>query len=262
MTPLWPSLLAAAALAATPAPSAPPVPPAPLGSLAVRVVSDARQTDGCTYEASYAQLEGLADAAVSAKVNARLKELGTQKDACANPPAAGGAAASDDDAPPEQHQASSAAAAVLGGRYLLVQSSAFDFTGGAHGNGGSSCEVLDLRTGEPVSLAGKMTPGALALVHKRIVAEVYDGDQTAADSFLSGSLQVGDAGVCPNGHGLAFHFNPYEIASYADGEKSIAVGPNDWRAYFVVDEVTNAVFAGGSAPIPEKKAAPAKSASK
>jgi hypothetical protein len=231
---------------------------APLPTLTARAETGATETDACSYDFSYAQVAGLPDAAAQALINAKLKDMGTMPDACANPPDAPADAGADAPDSKEEHHASSGASAVLGGRYLLAESSAWEFTGGAHGNGGSSCAVLDLRTGETVSLAASLRPDAAARVRERVVAEVYGGDKDAADGFLtSGGPALSDADICPTGKGLTLHFNTYEVASYADGEKEIAIGPRDWRSYFLENEATRAVFAGGSTPVPADKAAAA-----
>jgi hypothetical protein len=239
MTPIL-SLLLAAAAAASPPPS----------GLAARVVAGSKETDACSYDFSYARLEGLPDAAAQDKINARLKELGTEADACENPPDAGD---QDGDPQQEEHHASSGANAVLGGRYLLVESSGWSFTGGAHPNGGSSCAVFDLRTGAETGLAGRLTPAGRTKLRRRLVIEIYAGNKDAFEEFVSSEgPHLSDANICPNGKGLTFHFNPYQVASYADGEKELTVGPRDWRAYFAADETTRAAFEGGSAPVPVK----------
>jgi len=98
----------------------------------------------------------------------------------------------------------------------------FDFSGGAHGNYGSTGASYDLRTGRRLRYADIFRPAAAAQLPALLEAAVRPLVGLAADESLDKQLFVKQMPVSKNVYlttgGVVFIYQPYEIASYAQGE--------------------------------------------
>jgi len=110
------------------------------------------------------------------------------------------------------------------------------YTGGAHGMDSLALASFDAATGRRISLAALLRDGALpeftALLERRFRAlrEIPDGISLAEAgfSFESGAFAPTD-NFALTAEGLRFYWNPYEVASYADGPTDVLVKPGDVR---------------------------------
>lgn len=104
-----------------------------------------------------------------------------------------------------------------------------EFTGGAHGNYYSSSLTFDLRTGKQVKLAELFEPRTDFI--KRISdysindLTTHGGEYADAEWIKTGAGADAENFVSWNltAKGLMINFSPYQVASYAEGEKNIIV---------------------------------------
>lgn len=123
------------------------------------------------------------------------------------------------------------------GLILLVEGN-YQYMGGAHGIHGSSYTCIDM-AGKKVWQLGDVitvdTPALIALLE----ADARDLFHIATNEKLSDRLLVDTINVTDNFHftsaGITFHYNPYEIASYADGEISLFIPFSRLSAYLTPD---------------------------
>jgi len=116
-----------------------------------------------------------------------------------------------------------------------VEAEDFAFTGGAHGNGGTTSALVDLRTGrivEPAevfvpgdqwirTVAGLATPEILWQLKQRDVASSLDEEGVAS------RLRREPGRLLFRNEALAVHFNRDDIAPYAVGTFTAEV-PYSW----------------------------------
>jgi hypothetical protein len=98
----------------------------------------------------------------------------------------------------------------------------YDFSGGAHGNYGSTGASYDLRTGRRLRYADIFRPAAAQQLPALLAAAVRPLVGLAADDPLDKQLFAKQMPVTHNVYltagGVIFIYQPYEIASYAQGE--------------------------------------------
>lgn len=107
---------------------------------------------------------------------------------------------------------------------LSIATQTYVYSGGAHGNYGSSCATFDLAKKKKVKLGDVFKPG-----HKKALTKILT--QTAKNRYQVENLQevFFEKEVEPNenffltGKGICFNYVPYEIAAYAMGEVKIFV---------------------------------------
>ncbi len=111
---------------------------------------------------------------------------------------------------------------------LTLQCTEWSFTGGAHGNGSTSYEVLDVRTGARVTLDALFAPERLPAVTRLIKArlgaacDLKPGERLAEVGFIEEAIDpIVDFMFGPRG--LVFHYNAYDIGPYALGETDVMV---------------------------------------
>ncbi|MES2773611.1 MAG: DUF3298 domain-containing protein [Bacteroidota bacterium] len=110
--------------------------------------------------------------------------------------------------------------------YISIADFSWSFTGGAHGNGGTSMSVLDIKNLKALKLADVFTPTG-----KQKLAALLDAAVRAKFNIAKGAkLRYQDGGVLLvskieptdnfyiTGKGVGFNYVPYEIAAYAVGE--------------------------------------------
>ncbi|NSL89584.1 DUF3298 domain-containing protein [Chitinophaga solisilvae] len=110
---------------------------------------------------------------------------------------------------------------------LVIEKYVYDFTGGAHGNWGSSYKTLDLAKKEVLTPEKVFKPGykeALAPFLDKAFRKKFHIDE---DESLDQSLLVKT--ITPNNNfimtdkGVAFSYSPYEIGPYALGQVTLFV---------------------------------------
>ncbi|RYY16258.1 MAG: DUF3298 domain-containing protein, partial [Cytophagaceae bacterium] len=108
------------------------------------------------------------------------------------------------------------------GDLLSVAYFTYDFTGGAHGNYGTAGASYDLRTGGRLRYDDIFLPNAAARLPALLAAAVRPLVGLGPGEPLDKTLLVKTMPVTPNVYltagGVGFIYQPYEIASYAQGE--------------------------------------------
>ena len=113
--------------------------------------------------------------------------------------------------------------AIYNEHYLLcMEEYGYSYTGGAHGNYGFSYRVFDLSTGNVLQLHDLFTQEKLSALAAAAERQLRADRGIAADRSLNESglfidqLELKEDFFIDQG-GIGFLYNPYEIASYADG---------------------------------------------
>lgn len=118
--------------------------------------------------------------------------------------------------------------------YVVINQLSNDYSGGAHGNYGSSIYNFDVQNQKLLKLNDVMTIDSLPLqkiVEKNfrkqyeipagasLSTQLFDDHLAASSNFILGS------------NGLSFLYNPYEVASYAQGQIIVYIPYSDLRKY-------------------------------
>jgi hypothetical protein len=141
--------------------------------------------------------------------------------------------------------------------FLTIEHHTWSYEGGAHGNYANGYTSFDLETGEELTLTDLVKPGYeqrwAALGAAEIKANMHvkpDAPLTEAGLFED-KLEITDNWYLTPG-GIGFCYNPYEIASYAQGAvffvlpwKSIA---QDLKPGTRVADLANAIIARSAKP--------------
>ena len=104
--------------------------------------------------------------------------------------------------------------------WLVLEEASADYTGGAHGNYGSTFQNADVQQGKIWTLADMVTDTTALRPMLNDAAIAYFGlkpGQGMGEYLLVDAVPPTDNVYLSSG-GLTFVYNPYEIASYADGE--------------------------------------------
>lgn len=110
---------------------------------------------------------------------------------------------------------------------LAVEQSYYEYTGGAHGNGGSRYTVFDLSKNKALTLGDVFKPGYEAVVSKALEKSVRKKYNIKPEEGLDAVLF--DKTIKPNDNFyltdkyITFSYTPYEIAAYAAGQISLAI---------------------------------------
>ena len=114
-----------------------------------------------------------------------------------------------------------------GGDLLSVAYFAYSYTGGAHGNYGTTAASYDLRTGRRLRYDDILLPSAAARLPALLAAAVRPlvglGPGEALDKTLFVKAMPVTHNVFLTSGGVEFIYQPYEIASYAQGEVRVFV---------------------------------------
>ncbi len=111
-------------------------------------------------------------------------------------------------------------------RVLSVKGLTYEYTGGAHGNGGSGGITIDLESGQELALTDLMSDHAGFMDKaKELVLAGLDGrkDELFEDyeAYVTQNLET--TGWYLNAAGIEFVFTPYEIGPYASGSITVSV---------------------------------------
>lgn len=111
---------------------------------------------------------------------------------------------------------------------LAIENWTYDFTGGAHGNGGSLFTVYDLSQSKKLTPADVFKPGYKPVVTAALEKSYRKKYKVpAGQSLTDAGLQVKKIEPGDNffitSHGAVFSYTPYEIAAYAAGQITLFV---------------------------------------
>ncbi len=111
----------------------------------------------------------------------------------------------------------------------------YTFTGGAHGNYGSSYITLDLENRKKLGLEDVFKPGYEATVTSLLKKKVREYFERAPETPLNEFLFEDEIPVTDNfgllEDGVLFYYPPYELASYAAGEIGLLIEYEEIEQY-------------------------------
>jgi len=153
---------------------------------------------------------------------------------------------------------------VVDGRYVSIVRADYAYTGGAHPNSSSDTILWDRSAGKRISIRPFFTETAdngstLKAMRQGVIASLEaekkkrgaDGTDTSAiESIEPKLLKIGPVSLAPSteegkSSGLTFHYAPYAVGSYAEGEY-IAFVPWETLKPYLTPEGTK-IF-GGARP--------------
>jgi hypothetical protein len=153
---------------------------------------------------------------------------------------------------------------MLGDRYVSIVRSDYEYTGGAHPNSSSDTVLWDKSTGKRISIRPfftetadngptlkAMRQGVIASLEaekKKRGAEGTDG--SAIEAIEPKLLKIGPISLAPSteegkSSGLTFHYAPYAVGSYGEGEYIAFVPWEALKPYFTAE---GARIFGGARP--------------
>ena len=153
---------------------------------------------------------------------------------------------------------------MVGGRYVSIVRSDYEYTGGAHPNSSSDTVLWDKSAGKRISIRPfftetadngptlkAMRQGVIASLEaekKKRGAEGTDG--SAIEAIEPKLLKIGPVSLAPSteegkSSGLTFHYAPYAVGSYAEGEYIAFVPWEALKPYFTAE---GARIFGGARP--------------
>jgi len=120
--------------------------------------------------------------------------------------------------------------------YVVIDFLADAYTGGAHGNYSSTMFCLDVQNKKQLVLNDiiKIDSNTLASILERNLRKQYNiKAQDALSTVLFDDFIKPNKNFYFNANGIAFMYNPYEVASYAQGQIVIFIPYSDIKAYLV-----------------------------
>jgi len=126
---------------------------------------------------------------------------------------------------------------VVDGRYVSVIRGDYEYSGGAHPNRGADTILWDRSAGKRISIRPFFTETAddgptMKAMRDGVIASLKaekkkrgteDSDASAIEAIAPKLLQIGPISLAPSteqgkSSGLTFHYAPYAVGSYAEGE--------------------------------------------
>lgn len=133
------------------------------------------------------------------------------------------------------------------GRFVGISQGGWAYTGGAHGNGGSQCFVLDLEKLTRVRLAESLTEAGrkkLGELTTRALEKQLGVTKLTDSYFYADDVEVQKTtNVCLADTEIEVSFNPYEIAPYVAGFQSVTFPKAEVKDLFEKNEMTDAMLA-------------------
>ena len=146
------------------------------------------------------------------------------------------------------------------GRFIGVRRSGYAYAGGAHGGGGTQCDVIDTKPVTHFKLAPKLSnPGreklgemvAAALAKQHGVAKLTD-----AGFFDDKVTLTKDSNLCLGDGWVEVDFDAYEIGPYVLGPQQSRFPAAQVKDLFTKDDVTAAIFGDAPPPGPSPSTSP------
>ncbi|WP_052266363.1 RsiV family protein [Pedobacter kyungheensis] len=128
-----------------------------------------------------------------------------------------------------------------GNGYVVIDFLADSYTGGAHGNYSSTMYCLDVQSKKQMTLSDvvKIDSNTLQrIVEKNFRKEYNVKANDALNSVLFDNFLKPNKNFYFNSSGLAFMYNPYEVASYAQGQIVVFIPFAELKPYLVPTFVT------------------------
>ncbi len=112
--------------------------------------------------------------------------------------------------------------------YLVLENSYYEFTGGAHGNGGSMYTFFDLAKNKSIKPGDVFKPGYESVVGKALEKAfrkkygVGDNEELDKGLLFDKTIKPNDNFYMTDKY-VVFSYTPYEIAAYAAGQITLAI---------------------------------------
>ena len=122
--------------------------------------------------------------------------------------------------------------------FVVIDFMADEYTGGAHGNYGSTMYCLDVKNKKQMVLSDvvKVDSNALQTLLEKNLRKLYNiKAQDKISSILFDDFLKENHNFYFNSNGLAFLYNPYEVASYAQGQIVVFIPFTELKPYLVPD---------------------------
>ena len=155
--------------------------------------------------------------------------------------------------------------ALVANRYASVIRSEFSYTGGAHPNHGSDTLLWDRQAGKMISIRPFFTEladggPAMTAIRNAVVADLKiekkkrdndNPDMSLVDALEPKLLTIGPVSLAPStvagkSSGLTFHYAPYAVGAYAEGDYTAFVPWETLKPYLSTEG--NAIFGGAQPP--------------
>jgi hypothetical protein len=155
--------------------------------------------------------------------------------------------------------------ALVAGRYASIIRGEFSYTGGAHPNHGSDTLLWDKQAGKMISIRPFFTEladggPAMTAIRNAVVADLKiekkkrdsdNPDMSLVDALEPKLLTIGPVSLTPStvagkSSGLTFHYSPYAVGAYAEGDYSAFVPWETLKPYLSVEGT--AIFGGAQPP--------------
>lgn len=120
--------------------------------------------------------------------------------------------------------------------YVVIDFLADAYTGGAHGNYGSTMYCLDVKNKKQLLLSDivKIDTNSLAKILERNLRKDYNiKAKDALSTVLFDNFIKPNKNFYFNANGLAFMYNPYEVASYAQGQIVVFIPFAELKTFLV-----------------------------
>ncbi|WFU19150.1 DUF3298 and DUF4163 domain-containing protein [Bradyrhizobium sp. CB3481] len=153
---------------------------------------------------------------------------------------------------------------VVDGRYVSIIRADYEYTGGAHPNSSSDTILWDKSAGKRISIRPFFTETAdngpaMKAMRQEVIASLKaekkkrgaeDLDASAIEAIEPKLLKIGPVSLAPSteqgkSSGLTFHYSPYAVGSYAEGEYIAFVPWEKLKPYLTAEGVR--IF-GGARP--------------
>ena len=155
--------------------------------------------------------------------------------------------------------------ALVAGRYVSVIRLEYSYTGAAHPNHGSDTLLWDRQAGKMISIRPfftELVDGGLAMtaIRNAVVADLKiekkkrdsdNPDMSLVDALEPKLLTIGPVSLTPStvagkSSGLTFHYSPYAVGSYAEGDYTGFVPWETLKPYLSAEGT--AIFGGTRPP--------------
>ena len=178
------------------------------------IISDSSEDSTCYFSVEYPQIEGLEDKEKETMINDFLYTSFTEE--------TGDYDVSECDSLNPFTLDESYSVKLNSKSFLSLQMHYYSYTGGAHGNYGSTSLNINIPSGDILPLSDVIKPDQfdkLKLLIEEKIMEMYSAKTLTEAGLFDDSISVtGDQDYFITPSSLVIQYDPYEIASYAQGE--------------------------------------------
>ncbi|MGM4886719.1 hypothetical protein AB7813_00455 [Tardiphaga sp. 20_F10_N6_6] len=170
---------------------------------------------------------------------------------------------------PWESERSYTQSSLVSGRYVSIIRADYNYTGGAHPNRANDTLLWDRQAGKMISIRPFFTEladggPAMTAIRDAVVADLKlekkkrdndNPDMSLVDALEPKLLKIGPVSLAPStstgkSSGLSFHYGPYAVGSYAEGDYDAFVPWEKLKPYLSAEG--SAIF-GGERPKDDDK---------